>query len=131
MSGSFTSASATNTGGNAVITVPAGQKWKVKSAVVDVNSSATSGTRSVGIEVTVGGNVTCFVPSSYPQQPSEHPYYTFAPGVVTDSVLLDGDARVGFPEVVLGPGDTIATGIANVKSGDVVNIAINVEAFLL
>jgi hypothetical protein len=128
--GKFTATSATNTSSDAVITVPTGQKWKIKAIEVDLNTSATVGNRRVAIEVVVNGLLVQYAFSSYQQPASAHNFYAFGPGLTTDSSPIDVDLRTGFPEVYLGPGDTIGTGLLGIQTGDVVNIAVNYEAFL-
>ena len=130
MTGKFSASSATNTGADAVITVPSDQQWRVKSVEVDLNTSAQVANRYLGVYGIVNGLGICDVPSSYVQTAGAHPYYTFAPGIVTDAAIVDGDIRVGFPEICLGPGDTIGTTASGIQSGDVVNIRVNYEAFI-
>lgn len=130
-SGSFTGTSATSTGADAVITVPSGQKWIVKTVEVDLNTSAQVANRRVAVETEVNSVLGIYVFSSYQQVASTHYYYAFGPGLTTDSSPTDVDIRTGFPEVVLGPGDKIQTGLLNMQSSDVVTIGINYEAFLV
>lgn len=132
MAGKFTSASATNTGADAVITVPANEKWRVKSIETDLNTSAVAGLRDLGIQVTVGGKGICFVWSAISLNPSNHIFFTFAPNLTTDTAARsDGSMSIGFPEIFLGPGDTLQTLSGGLKAGDVINLDINIESFLV
>lgn len=132
MSGKFTSATATNTGADAVLTVPAGQKWRVKSTTIDILTSAATGIRTTNLLANVGGLDVCFVTTNIDLNPSNNILLTFAPGLATDSVeSLDGTARIGCPELVLGPGDSIQSSSGGLQSGDVITINANIEAFLV
>lgn len=119
---SYTSDSATATGADAVITVPTGKKYRVRSIEADIQSSSQAGNRQMGIKVSVGGKETLFVPANYQQTPSTHIYYEYGEGLII---------RTPLPEVVLGPGDTIGTAINGIQSSDANAIRINVESDLV
>jgi hypothetical protein len=128
----YSSATATATGADAIITVPSNQKWKIKCGLMDLNASSASGTRTAAVEANVGGNQVAFVPSAYQQTSGQHIYYMFGLGIITNSSLTEGDdITIGFPEVVLGPGDNIRTAFGGLDSGDVATISVNYEASLV
>ena len=131
MSGKFTASSASATGADAIITVPSNQKWRVKCGLADLNALAASINRQLAIEAKVNSLEPIYVPTAYVQN-GGHIFYAFGPGLPFDTAVLENDdIRLGFPEVVLGPGDQIRTAFSALDSADVVGLVVNYEAELV
>ena len=127
----YSAANATSTGADAVVTVPAGQRWKVKAIAVDMQASGATGQRQMSVVAVVNSYGVADIIAAYQQNPGEHIYFYFAQGLIDSGLIQNDDVRTGFPEVVLGPGDTIRTGVGNLQSGDAINLNVNYEATLL
>jgi hypothetical protein len=131
--GSFSSVTGSSSGTSQItITVPAGKKWILKSSRLVLTAGASAGSR-VPLLVCSDASANAFAIAAAglttPQGISTVDGYCFAPSLPTSTVLFGGQATVGFPEVVLGPGFTVTTSTSGLAAGDSQAIVLNIEVF--
>jgi hypothetical protein len=132
--GSFTSKSVSGaSGANAVLTVPAGKKWLVKSGSAQLVTSASAGNRNMYIIARDAATNNLFQTTALAssttnvnQTASTTGVYNFAPAVgFPQTALLNTNYIMAFPEIALGPSFTMGTSIVGIVAGDVVTLSIN------
>jgi hypothetical protein len=119
-------------GAEAVITVPGGKWWRVRSVHLKLVTSATAANRLLRLIIDDGVNPLFKVPNDVNHVASQTTEYSYANGVVAEAAQgATAAARLySIPELALGPGFRILTVTAALQAADQFSeIALLIEEF--
>jgi hypothetical protein len=105
-------------GAEVAVTVPTNARWRLRSLVLALTTSAAVANREVAVNIDDGANVLAHVPARYTHTAGLARVYTFAPGLTSAVAAQDTGVCVPIPDLDLLQGWRITTATSGKDAGD-------------